>query len=123
MEKQYKLSSVNWAIFRDGKVLPFIINTQNNKIRVLGRRLDVEYVIDTIESESFLECAYRKLESLRRCACFRKNNKSSIASNNYATKDEILDIASKYETIIKNNIKLQQTKESEQFSDETSRTF
>ena len=123
MEKQYKLSSVNWAVFRDGKVIPFVFNDDKSRIRVFGKKIDVEYTIDNIEKTSELECAYRKLESLRRCACLRKFDKSNLSANSLATKEEILDIAKAYEVVLKRNIKLNVLNDSVDAADKNSRDF
>ena len=124
MEKLYKLGSVQWGVFEDGKVIPFVFNNDMTKIRVLGRRIDMDYPIDDMGPASCIECAYRKLEKLRRCNCSRINDKNYIANNKLATKSEILDIAEAYGKILKNNLENEKiTKDTNKIVDELSRDF
>ena len=124
MEKMYKLISVQWAVFEDGKVIPFVFNNDMTKIRVFGRRIDVELLISGVAQASCIECAYRKLEGFRRCSCSRINDKNYIASNELATKSEILDIAEAYGKILKNNLENEKiTKDTNKIVDELSRDF
>ena len=125
MEKLYKLSSVQWAVFEDGKVIPFVFNNDKTKIRVFGRKIDAEFSIDDMGIASYVELAYRKLEKLRRCSCSRVNDTNYIAYNKLATKIEILDIADVYGKIFKFNFDKEKnnSKDTNKLVDETSRDF
>ena len=123
MEAKYKLSSINWAIFEDAKVIPFVFNKTKTRIRVFGRRINAEYDLQISMGATPIDRALKKLQELRKCRYIKATNKSNIAKNCIATKNEILDIALAYENIIRNNLAENRNIDENEVLDQVARSF
>lgn len=62
MDKLYKLESIKWAYFEDGKIVPITFNIGNTKLKTIGKNeLELplaEYPRLTVDEEAMLELSF-----------------------------------------------------------------
>ena len=109
MERQYELKSIKWAIFEDGKVIPFMFNEEKTKMRVFGNRINMDYLLELDPLHNYMQIASNKLTILRNCKCIKIEEMVFKGSKVLATKDEILNIAASYENIARRNLNIKKT--------------